>query len=116
MAIASLWAADAETRGQVSLPDYLPAAPLVCSTNVCPSTCWGGCTFAAVNEGCCGYHPVPRWQCAKECVGDQPAGFLGNCVWWGAYTRPDVGALASGGAPGPAVIFLAMRSTSTAKY
>jgi hypothetical protein len=94
----ALWAVNPETRSQTSLPDYLPTAPLTCGTNICPSTCWSGCTFAAISEGCCGYHPVPKWQCAKECVGDQPGDFEGNCVWWGAYTRPDVGALASGNA------------------
>jgi hypothetical protein len=94
----ALWAADPEARSQTGLPDYLPTAPLTCSTNVCPSTCWYYCTFAAISEGCCGYHPVPEWQCAKECIGDQPGAFEGNCVWWAAYTRPDVGALASGNA------------------
>ena len=99
----ALWAVDPEARSQVSLPDYLPRAPLVCSTNVCPSTCWGECTFAAVSEGCCGYHAVPRWQCAKECIGSLPGDFQGNCVWWAAYARPDVGALASGNAENWAV-------------
>jgi hypothetical protein len=85
------------------LPDLQALVPLACGTNLCPSTCWGQCTFAATNEGCCGYHPVPYWQCSKECVEDpggesQPGDFLGNCVWWGAYTRRDVGALASGNA------------------
>jgi hypothetical protein len=94
----ALWAADPESRGASSLPDYWPAAPLTCGTNICPSTCWGGCTFAAVLEGCCGYHTVPRWQCAKVCVDDRPGAFNGNCVWWAAYTRRDVGALASGNA------------------
>jgi hypothetical protein len=94
----ALWAVGPAARSQVSLPDYWPAVPLTCATNVCPSTCWYGCTFAASSEGCCGYHPVPDWQCAKECVGDQPGAFEGNCVWWAAYTRPDAGALASGNA------------------
>jgi hypothetical protein len=94
----ALWAVDPATRSQAGLPDYWPAAPLTCATNLCPSTCWGECTFAAISEGCCGYHPVPEWQCAKECIGDQPGAFEGNCVWWGAYTRPDVGLLASGNA------------------
>jgi hypothetical protein len=94
----ALHAVDSAARSQTSLPDYLPSAPLTCSTNFCPSTCWGECTFGAISEGCCGYHPVPKWQCAKDCVGDVPGDFQGNCVWWGAYTRPDVGALASGNA------------------
>ncbi len=94
----TLWAVDPGIRSTANLPDYWPASPLTCATNVCPSTCWYGCTFAAISEGCCGYHAVPKWQCAKECIGDQPAGFNGNCVWWAAYTRPDVGALASGNA------------------
>ncbi len=94
----TLHAVDPVTRAQISLPDYLPPAPLTCGTNICPSTCWDQCTFAAINEGCCGYHPVPLWQCAKECIGDQPGDFQGNCVWWGAYTRPDVGELARGNA------------------
>ena len=38
----ALWAVDPETRSQVSLPDFLPRAPLTCSTNVCPSTCTRG--------------------------------------------------------------------------
>ena len=99
----ALWAVDPETRSQSSLPDFLPRAPLTCSTNVCPSTCWYGCTFAAISEGCCGYHAVPRWQCAKECIGSEFGDFQGNCVWWAAYTRPDVGALASGNAENWAV-------------
>ncbi|MGD8902609.1 MAG: CHAP domain-containing protein [Anaerolineae bacterium] len=94
----ALHAVDPAARSQTSLPDYLPSAPLTCGTNICPSTCWGECTFAAISEGCCGYHPVPKWQCAKECVDDQPGDFEGNCVWWGAYTRPDVGEWASGNA------------------
>jgi hypothetical protein len=94
----ALWAVEPESRGASSLPDYWPAAPLTCGTNICPSTCWGGCTFAPVLQGCCGYHPVPRWQCANECIGDQPGGFLGNCVWWAAYTRRDAGTWASGNA------------------
>jgi len=94
----ALWAADSETRSQTLLPNYLPASPLTCATNVCPSTCWYGCTFAAIVEGCCGYHPISKWQCAKECIGDQPGTFEGNCVWWAAYTRRDVGELASGDA------------------
>ena len=90
----SLWAVDLETRSESSLPDYLPRAPLTCDTEVCPSTCSGGCTFALISDGCCGYHPVPRWQCARECVDSVIGAFKGNCVWWAAYTRPDVGALA----------------------
>jgi hypothetical protein len=94
----SLAGVDPARAQPTELPDLQSLLPLTCGTNLCPSTCWGECTFAAINEGCCGYHAVPKWQCSKECVGDQPAGFLGNCVWWGAYTRPDVGALASGNA------------------
>lgn len=81
-----------------TFPDLAPMVPSTCGTNICPSTCSGGCTFAAVRDGCCGYHRVPRWQCSKECLGDQIGGFVGNCTWWGAYTRRDVGELASGNA------------------
>ncbi|MFN2242708.1 MAG: hypothetical protein ACK2U2_10495, partial [Anaerolineae bacterium] len=44
----ALWAVDPDLRSRTSLPDYFPTAPLTCSTNVCPSTCWYGCTFAAI--------------------------------------------------------------------
>jgi surface antigen len=84
--------------GENIVPDLAPMVPVTCGTNICPSTCYKLCTFAAVSEGCCGYHRVARWQCAKECVGSVPGGFQGNCVWWGAYTRRDVGALAWGNA------------------
>lgn len=88
----------APTQVQTALPDMTPLIPLDCGTNLCPSTCWGGCTFAAISEGCCGYHAISRWQCSKVCDGDQPGDFNGNCVWWGAYTRRDVGNLARGNA------------------
>ena len=74
-------------QNQTMLPDLPPLAPTTCGTNICPSTCWGECTFAARSEGCCGYHAVPRWQCSKDCVGSTPGEFSGNCVWWGAYTQ-----------------------------
>jgi hypothetical protein len=94
-------AASPQEQAETSLPD-LPAMVLVtCNPskpNTCPMDCTRGCTWAAISEGCCGYHAVPRWQCAKECLGDVVGDFNGNCVWWGAYTRRDVGALASGNA------------------
>ena len=94
-------AASPQQQGETVLPD-LPAMLLVACNpskpNICPMDCTRGCTWAANSEGCCGYHAVPRWQCAKECIGDTVGDFDGNCVWWGAYTRRDVGALASGNA------------------
>jgi hypothetical protein len=90
-------------QGQPSLPDISSLLPLTCKTNVCPSTCSGGCTFAPVDQGCCGYHAIPWWQCARECIGCQVGGFKGNCVWWAAYARPDVGDLAMGNAENWAV-------------
>ncbi|HSR34263.1 MAG TPA: CHAP domain-containing protein [Anaerolineae bacterium] len=94
----SLVGVEAAAQRQTLLPDLQPLLPSACGTNLCPSTCWGECTFAAISEGCCGYHAVPKWQCSKQCNGEQIGDFLGNCVWWGAYTRRDVGALASGNA------------------
>jgi surface antigen len=87
-----------EAQGQTSLPDLGPMVPLTCDTNICPSTCLRGCTFSPISEGCCGYHSVPKWQCSRECLDSQIGEFNGNCVWWGAYTRPDVGKWASGDA------------------
>jgi hypothetical protein len=81
-----------------TLPDLRAMVPATCGTNLCPSTCSGGCTYASISDGCCGYHAIPKWQCARECIGSEVGSFQGNCVWWGAYTRPDVGALASGNA------------------
>jgi hypothetical protein len=92
----SLAGVDLARAPQTTLPDLQLLWPLACGINLCPSTCWGQCTFAATKEGCCGYPAIPYWQCSKACDGDQPGEFLGNCVWWGAYTRRDVGALAVG--------------------
>ncbi|MCL7455057.1 MAG: CHAP domain-containing protein, partial [Anaerolineae bacterium] len=96
-----LLAAGAAEQAETSLP-ALPSMLLVACNpslpNTCPMDCTRDCTWAAVSEGCCGYHSVPRWQCAKECLGSVVGDFNGNCVWWGAYTRRDVGALASGNA------------------
>ncbi len=94
----SLAGVDTATEAQTALPAFERMVPSTCGTNICPSTCSGGCTFSPVSAGCCGYHAIPKWQCSKECVGSQIGAFKGNCVWWGAYTRPDVGALASGDA------------------
>ncbi len=97
----SLSPAPADAQRQTVLPNLQSMLPLTCDVNICPSTCWSGCTFASSSESCCGYHPIPKWNCSKQCVGeqrDQIGPDSGNCVWWGAYTRPDVGALASGNA------------------
>lgn len=94
----SLFANSEYLLSPTATPQTYPCSSL--TPNKCPMSCTRGCTFAASSEGCCGYPAIPGqyWACAKNCNGDQPTSFSGNCVWWGAYTRKDVGALAKGDA------------------
>jgi len=54
------------------------------------------CEYAPNQDGCCGYPQVPHWVCSRDTATHQ---HKGNCVYWAAYKRPDVGlAVGSGNA------------------
>ncbi|MBN1874899.1 MAG: CHAP domain-containing protein, partial [Anaerolineae bacterium] len=70
----------------IKLPDITPLAPLSCE---CPNTECSNCYYAARTDGCCGYPALSKnWQCSRDCITHE---FKGNCVWWAAYTRQDIG-------------------------
>jgi surface antigen len=56
----------------------------------------GSCVLAPNAEGCCGHPQITHWRCAADSItGDHK----GNCVYWAALMRPDVGtAVGSGNA------------------
>jgi len=56
----------------------------------------GSCVLAPNSEGCCGHPQISHWRCAADSItGDHK----GNCVYWAALMRPDVGtAVGSGNA------------------
>lgn len=56
----------------------------------------GTCVLAPNGEGCCGHPQITHWRCAADSItGDHK----GNCVYWAALMRPDVGtAVGSGNA------------------
>ncbi len=55
------------------------------------------CEFAPNADGCCGYPQIPHWQCSRD---TSTHTHKGNCTFWAAYKRPDVGAAVGSGDAG----------------
>jgi subtilisin family serine protease len=55
------------------------------------------CELAPNEDGCCGYPQVPHWQCSRDVTSLE---HRGNCTYWAAYKRPDVGAAVGSGNAG----------------
>lgn len=53
------------------------------------------CEYAPNSEGCCGYPQITHWQCSRDKVTKT---HRGNCTYWAAYMRPDVGNVVRGNA------------------
>lgn len=52
------------------------------------------CEFAPNQDGCCGYPQIPHWQCSRD---SDTKVHKGNCVYWAAYKRPDIGSAVGSG-------------------
>jgi surface antigen len=56
----------------------------------------GSCVLAPNGDGCCGHPQITHWRCAADSITGE---HKGNCVYWAALMRPDVGrAVGSGNA------------------
>ena len=83
-----------KTTGETKIPDEMPFP----DNRECYMAIGSGdisCSYQDANDNdCCDDYnnpDVPNWTCSK---GDQTNTEYGNCVWWGAHERPDVGSVA----------------------